>query len=55
LWPVQLAPLVEKISEMNTRHEATDRELKKRNTTAAKGGYLGMMGAPINDFIKKLI
>jgi hypothetical protein len=40
---------------MSLKHEATDREIKKRNTKTSKGGYLGMMGAEINDFIKKLI
>lgn len=55
LWPIQLAPLQDKISEMNTKHEATERELKKRNTKASKGGYLGMMGPEINEFVKKLI
>lgn len=54
LWPIQLAPLQELIQEMNTKHEATERELKKRNTKASKGGYLGMMGPEINEFIKKL-
>ena len=55
LWPIQLAPLKEDSTKAATKHEATGAELKKRNTKVAKGGYLGLMGDSINDFVRPLI
>jgi large subunit ribosomal protein L7e len=55
LWPVQLAPLKETIEQRDMKHEATNREIKRRNTLAKKGGYLGMMGSDVNEFVAKLI
>ena len=55
LWPIQLAPLKEPSDKANTKHEATGRDIKKKTTLTAKGGYLGMMGGQINDFVSQLI
>jgi large subunit ribosomal protein L7e len=55
IWPIQLAPLKETSDKANTEHEATKKELKKRNTTAVKGGYLGNLGSKINEFVAPLI
>jgi large subunit ribosomal protein L7e len=55
LWPIQLAPLKEDSTKAHTKHEATGADIKKRNTKVVKGGYLGLMGEQINDFIRPLI
>jgi len=55
LWPIQLAPLKETIEQRDLKHEATQRDIKKRNTLAKKGGYLGMMGNDVNEFVARLI
>jgi large subunit ribosomal protein L7e len=55
LWPIQLHPLKEDSGKANTKHDATGAEIKKRNTKVIKGGYLGLMGDQINDFVKPLI
>ena len=55
LWPVQLAPLQDTIEGGKTKHEATNRDVRKRTTLSRKGGYLGMMGAAVNEFVSKLI
>lgn len=55
LWPIQLAPLREDSTKAVTRHDATGAEIKKRNTKVIKGGYLGLMGDRINDFVKPLV
>jgi large subunit ribosomal protein L7e len=55
LWPIQLHPLKEDSAKANTKHDATGAEIKKRNTKVVKGGYLGLMGDQINDFVKPLI
>ena len=39
----------------NTKHDATGREIKKKTTRVQKGGYLGMMGSDINEFVSQLI
>ena len=55
LWPIQLASLKEDSTKAHTKHEATGADIKKRNTKVSKGGYLGLMGEQINDFIRPLI
>jgi len=37
------------------KHDATGRDIKKVTTKSEKGGYLGMMGDQINEFVSKLI
>ena len=51
LWPIQLAPLKETSDKANLKHDATGREIKKKTTKVHKGGYLGYMGADINEFV----
>lgn len=51
IWPIQLAPLKETSDLANTKHDATGRTIKKTTTEVHKGGYLGHMGATVNDFV----
>lgn len=51
MWPIQLAPLVEDSEKANTKHDATGRTISKKTTQVVKGGYLGMMGEKINEFV----
>lgn len=55
IWPIQLAPLKEDTEQSNTKHEANGRTLAKTKTDVVKGGYLGMMGDKINEFVSQLI
>jgi large subunit ribosomal protein L7e len=55
LWPIQLHPLKETSTKAVTKHDATGLDIKKRNTKVVKGGYLGLMGDKINDYVKPLI
>jgi len=55
IWPIQLAPLKETSDLALTKHDATGRDLKKTTTRVHKGGYLGNMGAEINEFVAQLI
>ena len=55
MWPIQLAPLKETSDLANTKHDATGKEIKKKTTRVHKGGYLGNMGASINDFVAQLV
>ena len=55
IWPIQLAPLKEDTDKANTTHDATGRTIKKKTTHVIKGGYLGMMGDKINEFVSQLI
>lgn len=55
LWPIQLAPLKDSIAEASITAEATGRSYKKTKTASKKGGYLGMMGAAVNDYVARLI
>ena len=55
LWPIQLFPLKEESTKEVTKHDATGLDVKKRNTKVVKGGYLGLMGDAINDFVRPLI
>ena len=55
LWPFQLGSKRETMEEGNTKHEATGRELRKKNTVVKKGGYIGFMGDNIIDYVKPLI
>jgi len=52
LWPIQLAPLKETSDKANLKHDATGRVIKKKTTRVHKGGYLGMMGDSVNDFVR---
>jgi len=55
LWPIQLFPLKEDSTKAHTKHDATGLDIKKRNTKVVKGGYLGLMGDKINDYVRPLI
>ena len=55
MWPIQLAPLQEDTEKANTKHEATGRTISKKTTVTSKGGYLGMMGDQINEFVAQLV
>lgn len=55
IWPIQLFPLKEDSTKAATKHDATGLEIKKKNTIVFKGGYLGLMGDKINDFVRPLI
>jgi large subunit ribosomal protein L7e len=55
LWPMQLGSLKETMTESNMKHDATGREIRKKNTKVEKGGYIGFMSDAINDFVKPLI
>ena len=55
IWPIQLAARQETASEKLTKHDATQRDIKKAFTLASKGGHLGYMGDKINDFVQALI
>jgi large subunit ribosomal protein L7e len=55
IWPIQLAPLKEDSEQANTKHDATGRTISKKTTRVVKGGYLGMMGPKINEFVEQLI
>jgi hypothetical protein len=37
------------------KHEATGRDVRKKNSKTSKGGYIGNMGDQINEFIRPLI
>jgi len=52
---MQLGSLKETIAEGNLKHDATGRDVRKKNTKVEKGGYIGFMGSKINDFVKPLI
>jgi hypothetical protein len=43
------------IEEGVIKHDATNRDIRKNTTKSEKGGYIGMMGAKINDYVAKLI
>lgn len=55
LWPIQLSQLKQGIEDGVIKHDATGRDIKKVTTKSEKGGYLGMMGDQINEFVSKLI
>jgi large subunit ribosomal protein L7e len=55
LWPIQLHPLRETSTKANTKHVATGVDIKKRNTKVVHGGYLGLMGDKIDQFVRPLI
>lgn len=55
IWPIQLAPLKEESEKANTKHAATGRTITKKSTEVVKGGYLGMMGEKINEFVSQLV
>jgi len=37
------------------KHEAHGRDVKKTTTKSTKGGYMGFVGAEINEFVAQLI
>lgn len=55
MWPFQLGSLKETIEEANIKHDATGRDVRRKNTRVAKGGYIGFTAEQINDFVKPLI
>jgi len=55
LWPMLLGSLKETMEESNLKHEATGRDVRKKNTKTEKGGYIGFQGNRINEFIRPLI
>jgi large subunit ribosomal protein L7e len=55
LWPFQLGSRKETMLESNIAHEATGRDIRKKNTKVEKGGYIGFMADNINEFVKPLI
>ena len=55
MWPFQVGSLKETIEEANMKHEATGRDVRKKNSKTSKGGYIGNMGDQINEFIRPLI
>jgi large subunit ribosomal protein L7e len=55
LWPFQLGSKRETMDKANVKHEATGKEVKKRNTLVKKGGYVGFMGDKINEYVQPLI
>lgn len=55
LWPMQLGSLKETIEESNIAHDATGKDVRKKNTRSEKGGYIGFQGNQINEFIRPLI
>ena len=55
MWPFQLGSLKETIEEANVEHDAHGRDVRRKNTRVAKGGYIGFNADQINDFVKALI
>jgi large subunit ribosomal protein L7e len=55
LWPFQLISLQETSDKANAKHQATGKDIRKKDLKVEKGGYLGLMGDKINDFVKPLI
>ena len=55
LWPMQLGSRKETIEESNIKHDATGRDVRKKNTKVEKGGYIGFMQDKINDYVRPLI
>eukprot|EP00347_Sterkiella_histriomuscorum_P007373 403349189 len=55
LWPFQLTPQQETSDKTDTKRKDTGKVLKKKDVKVEKGGYLGLMGEKINDFVKPLI
>ena len=55
LWPMQLGSKKETIDSANIPHDATGRDVRKKNTVVKKGGYIGFMGDDINQYVKPLI
>lgn len=55
MWPMQLGSLKETIEEGNIKHDATGRDIRKKNTKTEKGGYIGFMGQGINEYVRPLI
>ena len=50
-----MSSLKETIDEGNIPHEAHGRDVRKKNTVAKKGGYIGFVGDDINSYVKPLI
>jgi len=52
LWPMQIGSLRETIEGGNIKHEATGRDVRKKNTKFEKGGYIGFNADDINAYVK---
>lgn len=55
LWPFQIGSKRETMEQANLKHEATGREVRKKNTKVKKGGYQGFMAEDINAYVQPLI
>lgn len=55
LWPFQIGSKRENINNANLKHEATGRDVRKKNTKVKKGGYIGFQGDEINGYVQPLI
>lgn len=55
LWPFQIGSKRETMEEANTKHDATGRDIRKKNTKVKKGGYQGFQGDDINAYLQPLI
>ena len=55
MWQIQLAPKKDSIKNTSIKREDNEREFKKSITKASLGGYMGMQGAKINDYVRGLI
>ena len=55
LWPMQLGSVKETIEQSNVKHDATGNDVRKKNTKFEKGGYIGMQGDEINQYVRTLI
>lgn len=51
MWPFQLGSKRDTIEEGNVKHDAHGRDVRKKNTAVRKGGYIGFMGAKINEYV----
>jgi len=55
LWQIQLAPRKDTIKQGSVTREDNGREFKKQIAKVSQGGYIGMQGDKINDYVRGLI
>lgn len=55
VWPFQLGSMKQTMAENSLKHEAHGRTVRKKNTSAEKGGYEGFLGDKINAYVHSLI
>lgn len=55
LWPFQISSKRETMELANLKHDATGRDVRKKNTKVKKGGYQGFMADDINTYVQPLI